>query len=88
MFGQSFLFTTLTLNLTRRVTYCTKRCFGATAAEASRAADEIAIPAAAAVAAMTSVLTVDPAGAALSASYIAAESGEAENRHGSPGGGR
>lgn len=85
MFGQSLLFTTLTLNLTRRVTYCAKRTFGASPAEAQKAADDIALSAASTVAGLTSVLTVDIPGAALSAAYLAAETGEAERRSGEAG---
>lgn len=81
MFGQSFLLTPLTLNLTRRVTFCAQRCMGASLNEASKTADEIGMSAAATVATIAGVLTVDPAGAALSATYLAVESGEADVRH-------
>lgn len=81
-FGQSVLLTSLTLGLTRRATFCVQRCCGASPEEASRAADEIGLSAATTVAALASVLTVDPIGSALSAGYIAAEAGEAERRHG------
>ena len=80
MFGQSFLLTPLTLNLTRRVTFCAQRCMGASPADASKVADEIGLSAAATVATITGVLTADPAGAALSASYLAVELGEADTR--------
>jgi hypothetical protein len=84
-FGQSALLTSLTLGLTRRATFCIQRCCGASPEEATLAADEIGLSAATAVATVAGILTLDPIGSALSAGYIAAESGEAERRHAKDG---
>ncbi len=79
-FGQSFLLTPLTLNLTRRATFAVSRCFGQSAKDAMTIADEAGIVAASVVATATAIVTLDPTGATLSASYIALEMGEREAR--------
>jgi hypothetical protein len=84
-FGQSALLTSLTLGLTRRATFCVQRCCGASPEAATRAADEVGLSAAATVAAVAGILTLDPIGSAISAGYIAAEAGEAERRHAGDG---
>ena len=83
--GQSFFFTTLTLNLTRRATFCFQRISGKPPLEAQLIADEVGLSAAGTVAAITGVATADPLGASLSASYLALEAGEAQKRNGRTG---
>ena len=78
MFGQSALFTTLSLNLTRRVAFCVHRSFGKSPFDAMEAANDTAIAAGTTVGAIAAVLTVDPIGAALSIGYVALEASEAE----------
>jgi hypothetical protein len=79
-FGQSSILTPITLNLTRRIVYTANRCLGKSPQQAAETADELAIPAASAVAAVTAIATLDPAGGALSAGYLALEMGEMERR--------
>lgn len=75
MFGQSLFITTLTTNLTRRVTYMGCRAAGKSQAEAMDISDDVALAAGATVGSMAAIVTLDVPGAALSAGYIALEAG-------------
>lgn len=78
--GQSFLVTPLALNLARRVTFTACRWLGQSPREAAMVADEVAFTAASIVGTAAAVVTIDPGGAAMSASYLALEAKEAALR--------
>jgi hypothetical protein len=78
--GQTLLFTVMSLNVTRRITFTTCRCLGKSPSEAAEIADDVAISAASVVATAASIATLDPIGGIMGAGYIALEHGEAETR--------
>lgn len=80
MFGQSALFTTISMNITRRVVFCIRRNLGESPYDAMEAANETAIAAGSTTGAVAAVLTLDPVGAALSAGYVALEASEAKRQ--------
>lgn len=78
MLGQSALFTTFTLNMTRRMAFCIYRNMGKSPLEAMNSANEIAIASGVTAGTIGAVLTLDPIGAMLSAGYVTLEASEAD----------
>jgi hypothetical protein len=80
MFGQSFFLTSISLNMTRRVTFTACRFLGKPLREAAEIADDVAISAASVIGTAAAIVTLDPAGGAASAGYIVLEHAEAQKR--------
>ncbi len=80
MFGHSLPITMMGLNITRRVAFTASRCLGKSPREAVEIAEDIGISAGAVLATTVAIATIDLAGGAASAAYLALESGEAEKR--------
>jgi hypothetical protein len=80
-FGQSAFSAFMVGNITKRLTYLGARhCFGKSPREADLLSDDLSLSAAATVGTMVSVLTLDPAGGALTMGYCKLLASEMEGK--------
>ncbi len=80
MIGESSLFTSMGLNITRRITFLTCRYFGKAPREAAEIADDVAISAGSVIGTAAAIVMLDPLGGALSVGYLVLEQSDAEKR--------